>query len=165
MSKEKNVYQRIHAVMTEIETIAKTGRNTFHKYDYATEADYVKALRPLFNTHGLVVIPNVMPESVRVIVAGEKADNFLTTAVMRFTIVNIDKPEEKVEASVIGQGQDKGDKGAYKLMTGAKKYFAALTFMVATGDDSEKTEGGDKRVKVKKTNGKKSIQTSEEDDF
>ncbi len=132
MSNTKNVYQRIHAVMVEIETLAKSGRNDFHKYNYVTEADYVRALRPLLDKHGLVVIPKIVRESVSV-------SNDLTTAIVQFTIVDV-ATGENVMTSVLGQGQDKGDKGAYKLMTGAKKYFAALTFMVATGDDPEKEE-------------------------
>jgi hypothetical protein len=129
----KNVYQRIHAVMTEIGTIAKNGTNTFHKYKYASEADYVQALRPLLSKHGLVVIPNIYSEGLQI-------NGDITTAVVQFNIVNVDDPKDFVQTSVLGQGQDKGDKGVYKLMTGAKKYFAALTFMVATGDDPEKDD-------------------------
>lgn len=127
-----NLYQRIHAVMNDMETIAKNGRNDFHKYDYATEADYVHALRPLLKKYGLVIIPSLASQPVFM--------DGITQIMMKFTLVNIDKPEEKVEAIIPAQGQDKGDKGVYKALTGAKKYFAALTFMVATGDDPEKEE-------------------------
>lgn len=132
MSAEKNVYQRIHAVMNEMSTIAKNGRNDFHKYDYATEADYVHALRPLLQKHGLVIIPHLM--------SAPMIQDGITHLAMKFTIVNVDKPEERVESIIPAQGQDKGDKGVYKALTGAKKYFAALTFMVATGDDPEKDD-------------------------
>lgn len=132
MSSDKNVYQRIHAVMNDMSTIAKNGRNDFHKYDYATEADYVHALRPLLQKHGLVIIPSLTMAPI--------LQDGITQLAMKFTIVNVDKPEEKVESLIPAQGQDKGDKGVYKALTGAKKYFAALTFMVATGDDPEKDE-------------------------
>ncbi len=131
---EKNVYQRIHAVTQEMPTVAKDGHNAFHKYDYATEASFVHALRPLLFKHGLVIIPSVA--------SIPQVENGLTSITMKFTIVNIDKPEERVDLLVPGQGQDKGDKGVYKSITGAKKYFIALAFMVATGDDPEKDEKG-----------------------
>lgn len=130
MSTEKNVYQRIHAVMNDLKTITKNGRNDFHKYDYATEADFVHAMRPLLEKHGLVVVPTLAyPPQV--------LDGGITNLAIKFTIVNIDKPEEKVEAVIPAQGADKGDKGVYKALTGAKKYFLAMTFMAATGDDPE----------------------------
>lgn len=130
----KNVYQRIHAVMNEVGTIAKRGRNDFHKYDYATEADFVHALRPLLEKHGLVIIPTVghLTHS-----EPDEKGNVVSTAQVSFKIVNVENPSDFAEATVVGQGQDKGDKATYKLMTGAKKYFFALTFMIATGDDPE----------------------------
>ncbi len=131
---EKNVYQRIHAVANDMQTVAKDGRNDFHKYDYATEASFVHALRPLLFKHGLVIVPSVA--------SIPQFENGLTSITMKFTIVNIDKPDEKVDMLIPGQGQDKGDKGVYKALTGAKKYFIALAFMVATGDDPEKDEKG-----------------------
>lgn len=146
--KKLNVYQRIHAVMNEIETIAKRGRNDFHKYDYATEADYVHALRPLLKKHGLVVIPKVGTPSLQ----RDEKGNFLATAEVTFTIINIDNPSDVAVATVVGQGSDKGDKAVYKLMTGAKKYFAALTFFVATGDDPENDGETSNRRSVEKKN-------------
>jgi hypothetical protein len=129
-----NVYQRIHAVMNEINTIAKNGRNEFQRYDYATEADYVHAIRPLLQKHGLVITPKMqMP----VMSQPDEKGTVVSTALVEFTITNIDNPAEQVTTSVLGQGSDKGDKGVYKLMTGAKKYFMSLTFMIATGDDPE----------------------------
>ena len=154
MSTEKNVYQRIYDVANEIGTIEKNGRNDFHKYDYATEADFVHALRPLLNKHRLVIVPSVasIPQLV----------NGITELTMKFTIVNIDNPSDKVDMLIPGQGQDKGDKGVYKALTGAKKYFIALAFMVATGDDPEKEEKektakflGDTPKKVTTTNDEK----------
>lgn len=132
MSSELNVFQRIHAVMNDMETITKNGRNDFHKYDYATEADYVHALRPLLKKHGLVVVPTLAGPTSYV--------DGITGIAMKFTIINVDKPDERVESIIPAQGQDKGDKGVYKALTGAKKYFMALTFMVATGDDPEKDD-------------------------
>lgn len=139
---ELNVYQRIHAVSNEIGTVGKDGRNDFHKYDYATEASFVHALRPLLYKHGLVIVPSAA--------SIPQVQDGITHLTMKFTIVNIDKPDEKVDMIIPGQGQDKGDKGIYKALTGAKKYFIALAFMVATGDDPEKEDRKDRSTE--KTN-------------
>jgi hypothetical protein len=159
-NKKSNVYQRIHAVMNEIGTIEKRGRNDFHKYDYATEADYVHALRPLLDKHGLVVIPQV--NSTNVSTPDEKG-NILTTIDMSFWICNIDDPKEQVHVKVPAQGSDKGDKGVYKALTGAKKYFAALTFLVATGDDPE--NDGQRKSSSNGFKKKKKSQSTEDTEF
>lgn len=156
-----NLYERIHSVMTEIETIKKTGRNEFHKYDYATEADFVHALRPLFKKNGLVVIPRLVGDIRYDVQQTDKGPNYLTTIQMEFTLVNIHNPEERCSSIVGGQGQDKGDKGIYKAITGAKKYWAALNFFVATGDDPEKDDQPSNRKPVFK----KSKSTEVVEDF
>jgi hypothetical protein len=40
----------------------------------------------------------------------------------------------------IGEGADSADKGAYKAMTGARKYAFRLLFNIPTGDDAERDE-------------------------
>lgn len=125
----KNVFQRIHAVMEEVGTIAKNGKNNFHGYNYATEADFVHTLRPLLVKHGLVVVPQQVTNPSR--------EGDITTIVMMYKIVSIDDPTDFTSVAIPASGQDKGDKGIYKAITGAKKYMMANLFMVATGDDPE----------------------------
>jgi hypothetical protein len=152
-----NIYQKIHNVMSKIGTIQKRGYNNFHKYKYATEADYVEALRPLLEENGLAIIPHLVDSPI---VTSDEDGNHLTSLKMGFTLVNIDKPEEKVTSIIPSQGTDKGDKGVYKALTGAKKYWAALMFMVETGDDPEQDTNS-----FKKSSNKKSKRYSTDDEF
>lgn len=131
MSVTKNVHQRIAAVMQEVQYVQKTGFNGFHKYKYAKEADYINALRPALLKHGLLILPH----SQKTTFTGE-----LTTVEMEFKIVNVDDPTDSVIIPAVGQGADKGDKGAYKAQTGAKKYMISLGFLIETGDDAEADE-------------------------
>jgi hypothetical protein len=144
-SKSKNLYQRIAAVMEEVEYVQKTGYNNFHKYSYAKEADYIKSLRPALLKHGLVVVPTNMSAN------RDPNNHELTTVLMSFTIINIDNPEERVTIPSAGQGCDKGDKGIYKAITGAKKYFIGTAFLIETGDDAEADEETDKSAATKST--------------
>lgn len=137
MSKEKNIYQRIAAVMEEVKYVQKTGWNGFHKYKYAKEADYIEGIRPALLKHGLVVTPYT---------EWSQQNGELTTVLVRYTITNIDNPDEKVEVSMPGAGSDKGDKGVYKALTGSKKYFIGTTFLIETGDDAEADESVDARA-------------------
>lgn len=163
---ELNLYQRLHAITKEIGTISKNGRNNFHNYDYATEKDFVEALRPLLDKHGVAIVPELgnIPNLQSI---GEKGDN-LTSLIMKFHLINIDNPTEQTVAIVPGQGTDKGDKGIYKALTGAKKYFIALTFMVETGDDPEKDDkpAAGKKVSPKaKSKPAAKTETKDEDEF
>lgn len=138
-----NVHQRIAAVMADVSTVKKEGYNDFHKYAYAKESDYVEAIRPALLKHGLIVIPNLVSET---------KEGDLTRIVMEFEVINVDNPGDKIKTTIPAQGADKGDKGVYKAITGAKKYFVANTFLIATNDDPEDNEKGyDKQLKSSET--------------
>lgn len=133
----KNIYQKLANVMKRVKYVQKTGYNTFHKYKYAKEADYIESIRPALLEEDLIVTSST--ESVTV--TGE-----LTSVLVRFTIVNVSNPAESISVVCPGQGADKGDKGVYKALTGAKKYFIGMTFLIETGDDAEADESTDARA-------------------
>jgi hypothetical protein len=135
-----NVYQRIHAVMSEIGTLSKDGTNAYHKYKYVSEAQFVKAVQPLLIKYRLVMTPktlNISPD--------QKKEDLVYT-VLEYTIVNIDDPGQSVLVSAVGSGMDSGDKAAMKATTAAKKTILSHTFMVATGDDAEADVSVDKKA-------------------
>ena len=132
------VFQKIHAIQNKLPKLKKEGTNSFHKYNYVTEAQFVDAILPLLDQHGLVVIPELAaPPSMQELEGGK----ILTTIMMKFKLVNKDDDKDYVQAIIPAQGIDNGDKGVYKAITGAKKYFLANTFMISTGDDPEKDTG------------------------
>lgn len=58
---------------------------------------------------------------------------------MRFTVADSDTGE-KIEGTVYGRGQDNMDKGIYKALTGALKYWLTTAFLIPTGDDPEASD-------------------------
>lgn len=147
---ELNVHQRINAVQAEIGVISKNGTNSFHNYDYATEADFVNALRPLLLKHGLSM--SLIDNSVIGVMPllkddGKHTGKILTTVQSTYSIVSVDNPKDYIQVKGCGQGADNGDKGVYKAITGAKKYVIANAFMISTGDDPEKETGTKKANK------------------
>lgn len=136
--KQTGLAKKILAIQKEISYVAKNGKNDFQNYEYATERDFVTTLKPLLEKHGVIVIPEIAaPPSI--MESGKDGKSKLTTILMKFKLVNVDDPTDYYQALVGGQGQDAGDKGIYKAITGAKKYFIANTFMIPTGDDPEAT--------------------------
>jgi hypothetical protein len=122
------VYKKLLAVLKEGITVGKSGWNNFHKYHYTTEADVVEGIRSAFVKHGLIYqfdmisTQQVTPEVVR--------------AAIRFSLIDPDSGQ-RIDSVVYGDGQDKGDKGVFKAITGAQKYFLMKTFLLSTGDDPE----------------------------
>lgn len=142
----KSLAAKLAEVMGAVGRIAKSGRNEFHKYDYVTEADIVEAIRLELASRQIILLPGILShERVGV---GEKG-SVLTTILMEFTFHDGETGQE-IKRPWMGAGSDKEDKGLYKAMTGAEKYFLMKTFLIPTGDDPEKDGPADKGKKPEK---------------
>lgn len=128
---EMNLHQKLHGIMSEVGVVAKDGNNTFHKYKYASEANYIRAVQPLLSKYRVTVLPKVVHQQ------NHPENPEMVQIVMQYTLINIDDPIDRETVEVPAAGADKGDKGIYKAITGAKKYMFANTFMIETGDDPE----------------------------
>ena len=133
-----NLYQKILAVMKDVEYIEKKGTNDFHRYNYAREADVVAAVRASCVEHGLIILPKADPAQweLREFTGGKGDTNFILHVLIEFDIIDTETGE-KHTISAWGSGTDKGDKGAYKAFTGAQKYALMKAFQIPTGDDPE----------------------------
>lgn len=132
-------------ILGEVGKVPKSGRNTFHNYDYVTENDLVYAVRDKLSAAGIFVFTSVEGQHIEVFkdeVTGKQS--VLTTVTTRHTFIESETGEQFSVLSQ-GQGSDVGDKGGYKAITGAMKYFLYKCFMIPTGDDPEADEGTDKR--------------------
>lgn len=132
----------LHAVMQDVPYVQKTGKNTFHNYRYAGEADLLEKLRPALIRHGLVLIP-----STRTVAVPDQWGN--VNVIVEYTLLHKDGDiwPEKIKAPGCGGDRAKdgrvGDKGLYKALTGANKYLLFKLFQIETGDDPEKDEHHD----------------------
>lgn len=132
------IAQALHQVMSSVGYIQKTGKNAFHGYKYAGEADLLEKLRPAMLEAGLILIPSI--ESVSPI-----DEHGITTVRMEYILVHKDGDIWPHRIGAAGQGGDKnkngvGDKGLYKAITGANKYLLFKLFQIETGDDPEASE-------------------------
>ena len=145
----KSILTALHAIMEEVGYVQKKGRNDFHKYRYAGEADLLQALRPAMLKHGLVLIPSSH-------FVDEPDQHGNTHVQIDYTLAHTDGSVWPDKVSAIGSGNDKnskggvGDKGAYKAITGANKYLLFKLFQIETGDDPEVASEGDKGGTPKK---------------
>ncbi len=133
------ILEAIHEVMDAVPYVQKKGRNEFHKYTYASEGDLLKVLRPAMVKAGLMPIPSVLEVS--------DIDQYGNTHVkVEYTMTHVSGAIWPQKIIAYGCGNDRnskggvGDKGLYKALTGANKYFLFKVFQIETGDDPEKTE-------------------------
>jgi len=122
---------KLARLIATLDRVPKTGRNSFHKYDYVTESDLLDAIRGRLGESGIMISPSVVSAHVH----GEGRDQ-VTDVTMDVTLID-GESGDSLTTRWIGQGQDSADKGYYKAYTGAMKYFLLKTFMISTGDDPE----------------------------
>ncbi len=141
----RGLIRKLAEVMAAVERVPKRGRNEFHRYDYATEADIVSTVRDELSKRGVMLIPSVQNHERHEITTkkNERGDP-ITVLHMTFTFVDGETGEREMHPW-LGVGQDGGDKGVYKAMTGAAKYFLLKTFLMPTGDDPEAEEKKESR--------------------
>ncbi len=104
----------------------KDGENTFHKYKYTTEHAWHDAVMDHLLDHGMCLTFDI-----------RHCERQGTLTTVRGAIRLMHESGQFMEVDVVGEGEDKMDKAAYKAMTGMKKYGYALLFALPTTDDAE----------------------------
>lgn len=139
----------LHEVMSKVAYVQKTGKNAFHGYKYAGEADLLAVLRPAMVEAGLMLLPSVKSVS--------PVDEYGNVSVlMEYSLVHRDGEVWPEKIGAAGMGNDKakngsvGDKGVYKAITGANKYVLFKLFQIETGDDPEASEHHDVPAETKR---------------
>jgi len=155
-----NVYQKISAVMKDVQYLAKDDRVKFGSTDYKaiSEEKVTSVVRESLVKHGVVIIPTAQSHS---------REGTLSTVDVTYRIQNIDDVDDYVVAASSGTGADTQDKGVGKAMTYAYKYLLLRTFAIPTGEDPDKissAELDDKQAKAKaKTEAKEKIKPTAAD--
>lgn len=128
----KSLILKLARIMGEVNNVEKNGVNSFHNYKYAMEQDMLVAVRKKLSDAGIFVTTSVRSVDIR----ETPKDGFLTTIITDHLFTD-GETGEQLTATSAGQGTDKGDKGVYKAITGATKYFISKNFLIPTGDDPE----------------------------
>lgn len=134
---EGNVHEVIISCRRKIQSVAKLGRNDFHRYNYATINDVLSEVREVVNEAGLLIYCGEMRDFV------SSKDGQVESFTAIYTVEA--KDGTKIFVSVRCAGEDKGDKKAYKANTGALKYLFLQLFLMPTEDDPENDGGSRKK--------------------
>ena len=125
-------------VMAAAAYIPQTGKNSFHNYSYASDADLLLILQPAMIAAGLALVPHDIDiQTVEHSPDRKGKPVWRSDLVVTWMLIHISGESMIVKAP--GCGVDGEDKGAYKAMTGALKYALRHLFLVPTGNDPERT--------------------------
>lgn len=136
------LYTALHKARASMSMVAKGGENKFDKYKYATLADYLEAIQKPLDDNGLIVVSHI--DEINWLQDREtKGGGFekVCRIMLRTTVIHAESGES-LSVTVLGEGQDRGDKAFYKADTGARKYALANLFNLATDDDPETDSPG-----------------------
>jgi len=129
----------ISKAKAEFGVVEQSGYNKFHGYRYSKLKDYDKATAAALADNGLSSFTSID----QAISLGEritKSSGIEYAVRVKITMrILHDTSEQWIETTSFGDGQDGGDKGIYKAITGAKKYAISSTFNLVTDDDPETT--------------------------
>lgn len=132
----------ILAAQEEMGNAEESGVNNFDRYKYAKLRDYYKACRKQFHKHGVFVCETIL-ETVQIENRLTKKNENRYATRVKIELMMVHKSGQWMSVVSDGEGQDVGDKGTYKAITGARKYGIAMAANLSTGDDPEKPDEND----------------------
>lgn len=150
VSNNSSLVSKLAEVMAEVEWVEKKGRNNFFNYDYAKESDILAAIRNKLAEREIFIFTSV--ESIDFRENGKKTRDGATVNLVFVKTKHTfwdGQSGETMEVFGQGSGEDSGDKGVYKAITGAMKYFVSKNFLMSTGDDPEKDDEKEGRPNAK----------------
>ncbi len=146
------IYESIVNIMGEIGAIGKNQRNTHQGFKFRGIDDVYNHAQPLFAKHGVFTVPLVLEDRTEERVSTKGGTLIYRILTMQYRFYATDG--SFVEARVIGEGMDSGDKAANKAMAVAHKYAILQVLQIPTEDmidpDSESPEAS-RRVEPKTT--------------
>ena len=119
------VYGAIHKVMSLVGFALKTGKNTHHKYNFASEADLIQAVRPAMVECGLIMLPS--RKEIVEIDHGVKYTNCVLRA--QYVLISVEDGSS-VTVEAVASAMDSQDKYMSKAETQAEKYAIVQTFLL-----------------------------------
>lgn len=135
MEAQKNIYSAIAEVMTNVNAIAKGRKNAQQGFAFRGIDDVMNELHPIMAAAGLFVVPTVLHEERSQGTTSRGGPMFYTRLTIKFTFYAQDG--SSLDAVVIGEAMDSGDKASNKALSVGLKYALLQVFCIPTEDDKD----------------------------
>ena len=143
----KTIYQTINEVMAEVGAIGKTSKNTQQGFMFRGIDSVMNALYPAFTKHHLFIVPEILEQTREERTTKNGSALIYSICKVKYTFYAEDG--SSVEAVVIGEGMDSGDKATNKAMSIAFKYACFQVFCIPTEEMADPDQESHE-VQVKK---------------
>jgi len=131
------IYSKMLAVKRDIGSVGKDQKNSGQGWKFRGIDQFVNALHPILNKHGVGILPAVVQHSEPKFITNEKTGKTSknTQVTVKYTFFAEDG--STVDVVIPSEGVDPGDKGTNKALSAALKYALIQTFCVPTEDMAE----------------------------
>ena len=127
-----NIYETITKILEETPVISKDKKNAQQGFAYRGIDDVMNTFNPLFAKYHLFIVPEVL-EQTREERQTSKGGN-LIYSICKVKYKFYAEDGTYIEAIVIGEGMDSGDKATNKAMAIAMKYAMFQVFCIPTAE-------------------------------
>lgn len=125
-----SIYSAILGVMEDVDAIGKGKTNQKQNFKYRGVDDVLNVMHPLFAKHGIFVAPTVLEQTRES--RSSSGGGTLNYSILRVKYTFYSKDGSYIEAVVVGEGMDSGDKASNKAMSVAFKYACFQIFCIPT---------------------------------
>lgn len=129
------IYKSIIDVMKKINAIGKDRKNTQQNFAYRGIDDVMNELHGALSECGVFVVPEVLEENRSTGKSRSGGELYYTRLKTRFTFYAADGSH--IEAVVIGEAMDSGDKASNKALSIGLKYAMLQVFCIPTEDEKD----------------------------
>lgn len=129
------IYKSIIDVMKKINAIGKDRKNATQGFQYRGIDDVMNELHGALTESGVFIVPEVLEENRSTGKSSNGRDLFYTRLKIKFTFYAADG--SSVNAVVIGEAMDSGDKASNKALSIGLKYAMLQVFCIPTEDEKD----------------------------
>ena len=144
----KNIYQSITAILEEVPAIGKNKRNTTQNFMFRGIDDVMNTFQPLLAKHKVFIVPQVLEQTREERQTSKGGTLIYSICKIKYTFYAEDGTS--VDAIVVGEGMDSGDKATNKAMAIAMKYAMFQVFCIPTEEmkdpDGETPPASQKKI-------------------
>lgn len=124
------IYSAICGVMEDVGAVGKGDYNKSQGFKYRSIDAVMNAINPAMVKHKLFCTPEVMEQTREERVTAKGGSLIYSVCRIRYRFFTVDG--SYVDAIVVGEGMDSGDKATNKAMAAAFKYACFQTFCIPT---------------------------------
>ncbi len=135
------IYEAISNVMRDVGIVGKNNFNQIQKYKFRSIDDVMNALNPAMVKNHVFVSPTILDQKRSERETSKGGVLIYSVVTVRYTFYTDDG--SSVEAIVVGEAMDSGDKSMNKAMSAAFKYACFQVFCIPTEEMHDSEEQSD----------------------